>query len=1374
MKIKIKGTPQPDIHPTIRVTHIGEFINSHSCARRFKLDLGLREQRERLPFIGRLFNALDPVLRQLGQEREEQWADQLRAYGLSEIQVQDDSDLVEGDQGNSNWDIFSQSLARVNLGDEVFAREVSIEGKLGWFTVVGRIDFVLLKWIGDQPVLRIVECKSSRKDKTYHRIQVAAYKSILANLLRDKSVSVSGYLVAPGNIEAVVARVNEETNNIQDIMTLPPLDLEIEISDINYLLSETGVLREIYRTKLDALPYQLSSKCDSCVHNVDCLPESGLHRRLELVGLDPATGKVLRENGINSIDDLAELEQGSEAAANIRESSDFSDSVTRISALAQARISTLPKEEDVRLYQVTQYPDKWESRVPEHDGNIRIYISVDYDYSENRVGALSAHITNSKGHISTEFEKDDKGRLVPDPAIKERVYNDPNDDKAYELQEISGRDIVHIIPQKWSGNQATDIGSERTLIQTFFRDIVESINEIAGVEYASIHFYVWSRSEMRNLVEACSRSGSETLRHLSELLGCRAGLDQMIFSILGDEINARYAIGWTGRGLSVVTSLGWFGRRFHWTRTVSGRVVELDRAFEQNIFDFKTRLHYEGNKWMAPDTEDVRSHTFEIRSRFYDSLPVPYWHATWGTLPNVEEKRMQALINRFRRAESPGMLRAYLKARVQALRWIEERIVTKNPDIVKELVNVRELLNFELNVHGTAGAALEFMRLEQHIKSANWLSYSMTSPADRVPKGRTLPLQNVHTRDEENKIYAELCPEYVNISIESLYEKCSIAEGDFVRLAPANDDPERAQTFRQFTAIGRTCVVDSICWESRLVELSLIPSRGGSAYVFSSVPVELNESVFDYATLDESQSDFIASHVDRQLNSGQGAHVFEWFNPLRPQIPPAEPIADEIELQIANLLEQFEWDDDRKLAQDQQEAIMSGLCSRVQLLQGPPGTGKTMTVAVAILTRILANCQPGDTVLIACNTHTAVNNLLERVSSIRSQFLTHCQNSGLEFPPLNVAKIHTSRRDDSAHLAVPIQNLSADACTRDIDRLTKGSVLVLGGTTTAILKMNRQLRLSRRYADGLPIHSLVVDEASMMVFPHFIALATLTQVTSHILLAGDGRQLEPILGHEWDDEDRPPIVLYQPFVSAYEAANRISASETIEAAQCKKSGLRYTFRLPPTIRDLLRRFYLRDNIDLEGDIRERSVTDIDVDSPWNSIWEGETGLFLVVHNESASRRGNQQEANIIREIIESAGELGEGSVGVITPYRNQRTILKRILVDHGAAIDVIDTVEKLQGDERSIIFVSGTASDRSAIASNAEFILSLNRAIVAFSRTKDRLVVVCSEALLEAIPADIETYEDALLWKSLRAQCSRHVGETELNGFRVNIFTPPV
>src|SRR5690606_35968670 len=109
-------------------------------------------------------------------------------------------------------------------------------------------------------------------------------------------------------------------------------------------------------------------------------------------------------------------------------------------------------------------------------------------------------------------------------------------------------------------------------------------------------------------------------------------------SSLQQEVDQRYALGWTGRGLAVVTSLTWFGKRYHWHRRVAGRAVNLAQVFTQDLFDFKTDLGLaEDGGWEKGD--GGIKHKFEIRSRHFDSLTAPYWRAIWHDLPDPDKER---------------------------------------------------------------------------------------------------------------------------------------------------------------------------------------------------------------------------------------------------------------------------------------------------------------------------------------------------------------------------------------------------------------------------------------------------------------------------------------------------------------------------------------------------------------------------------------------------------------------------------------------------------------------------------------------------------------------------------------------------------------
>jgi hypothetical protein len=293
-----------------------------------------------------------------------------------------------------------------------------------------------------------------------------------------------------------------------------------------------------------------------------------------------------------------------------------------------------------------------------------------------------------------------------------------------------------------------------------------------------------------------------------------------------------------------------------------------------------------------------------------------------------------------------------------------------------------------------------------------------------------------------------------------------------------------------------------------------------------------------------------------------------------------------------------------------------------------------------------------------------------------------------------------------------------------------------------------------------------------MVLPYFLAVASLIREDGEILLAGDHRQLAPIMAHNWEQEDRPPVRLYQPYVSAYEATRQIKQRQGLSDAALRQSVLEFTFRLPPVIRALIARLYRLDGLELAG--LPDSHADVSAPAPamddlWQALWRDPTGLFLVVHDERTSKQSNPLEADLVARLLAAAGPLKDGSVGVVVPHRAQRTLLRTRLADN-PAVDVIDTVERLQGGERETIIVSATASDPAAISARAEFILGLNRANVAFSRAQRRLIVVCSDRLLAHIPPATEHYAEALLWKSLRAVCSCPLGETHVGSHTVRFW----
>lgn len=1367
------GMPEAE-YATLKVTDIGEYVRHHSCARRLKLGQNEPQLRRELPFYNRLFNPLDPVLRTAGSDREDEVDDDLVAEGfvdLTRFRARRDA----GEDTKTTWTEFAEMLRKLAPGQLVFGREVDVDGIVGAFEVLGRIDFVIVEWDGLVPRVRLVECKASRKDKTYQRIQAAVYRVLVRALVEHGGLEIAGAAAAASSIEAVVARIDEGTEEVQPVRGLGALDLEVETSDVLRLLQQGGQIDAVLSTDLKELPYSIEPKCDHCKFNVVCLPEAGRTRAMQLVAVDSSAARVLQNNGIESIDQLAELDLDSPAAHGCRTAPGFSGNLSMLKALARARRTTLPNEEhDPEDYPVARLPWRVQSQLPPFEAEnlpvVRIYLGVHYDYVENRIGSLASHITTSQWQLYTPFRSAD-GQWVPEATIVERLKTDALGEDGrpiYQQRELAEfRDVIRTRGAPWSSNHDVATGQEAELLQGFFDELINAIADIAPDRLAPIHFYVWSRAEMSQLIEACLRSDTRLLRSLQELMGCREPLDQLIFSCVGEEAEKQLAFGWTGRGLSVLTSLRWYGERFHWTRTINRVPVQLDWVFRQDLFDFKTRLELRpDNEWARDRDLNKAAYHFEIRSRFFDSLSAPYWRAVWGSLARpetAEDAQQRGQLERYYEAAQPNYLRGLLLARVHAMRWVEW-FLPRNDEISKPRLDVIALRQFNLGITTPAEAALDFLRLDHHVKVAEWLSTHMVPAANRVARGITLPLRNVREVAGGKMLTAEIDVATYGTDLATLRNIFSGSE--FARLSPHSGNPEVGQTMRQLLFGGSTCRDVDIDWVNGVVRLSPLYSQAGRYIAASRAANGLD---FAFATLDESISDFVAPRADARLVAVRAHHTYQWLDTANPRVPARTPLSDASRQPLLAALDAFRTVQGHQLMPDQRRAVLEGIAARIQLLQGPPGTGKTQTTAASVLSRCWTNLRAGDIVVVGAQTHTAVDELMLRVLATVDPLQHHFAAAGL--PTLPVHLFRVDPRED----LIGITGLRSNAAVKAVSSAQKNGIVIIGGTTTALLKLAASLDSSAafgRRTTGFQSNLLIVDEASMMVLAHFLALTTLLAADGQIMLSGDHRQLAPIVAHNWEEEDRYPVTVYQPYVSAYEAVRGIKVRRHVADDQVVLSSLTFTFRLPEVVRHLISPVYQRDNIRLEGGDREAEFAhEVDAESPWSAIWTDSERLHLVVHDDQTSVKANPLEVEIIDGILRSKTEHRPRSVVVMTPHRAQRSLLTQQL---GVREEIlrIDTVEKMQGGECPVVIVSATASDTAAITKNAAFILDLNRANVAFSRTQERLIVVCARSLLDNVPADLENYASAMLWKAIRELCSRVVGEVEVGEAHAVIYSP--
>lgn len=102
---------------------------------------------------------------------------------------------------------------------------------------------------------------------------------------------------------------------------------------------------------------------------------------------------------------------------------------------------------------------------------------------------------------------------------------------------------------------------------------------------------------------------------------------------------------------------------------------------------------------------------------------------------------------------------------------------------------------------------------------------------------------------------------------------------------------------------------------------------------------------------------------------------------------------------------------------------------------------------------------------------------------------------------------------------------------------------------------------------------------------------------------------------------------------------------------------------------------------------------------------------------------------------EPSRPLRQSDIRVVTPYNAQVRVLRQVLDEAGLVEVPVGTVDKFQGQEGAIVFISMAASARGDVARGMGFLLNRNRLNVALSRGKWAAYVVHSPELTDFTPS---------------------------------------
>jgi hypothetical protein len=456
------------------------------------------------------------------------------------------------------------------------------------------------------------------------------------------------------------------------------------------------------------------------------------------------------------------------------------------------------------------------------------------------------------------------------------------------------------------------------------------------------------------------------------------------------------------------------------------------------------------------------------------------------------------------------------------------------------------------------------------------------------------------------------------------------------------------------------------------------------------------------------------------------------------------------------------------------------------LVQGPPGTGKSYGTAFALFARLQGAMQAGRDfrAFVTCKTHAATDVLMRNVVEVRQKFreLRDADTARfsqffdprlLDVPVYRVAP-HDPPPETVIHLLKDAEKEKGELKNADV--IQQASWCVVAVTPGGVYGMMKGKWGKDIFDHGL-CDCLVLDEASQMNLPEAAMAALPLKRGGQLIMVGDHRQMPPIVKHDWDRELRRTFQQYRVYDSLF---------DTLRSLGPPMIQFSESFRVHAAIADFLRReVYRHDGIEYHSrrtDVLPERVLEDDFVA---AVLRPEYPLVVVVHGEATSQVRNEYEQALIEPVIRTLSD-GQGygldaedGLGVVVPHRAQRAALRQVfpqlcVFDQTSGLAVrsaIDTVERFQGGERTVILVSATESDRAYLLESGEFLLDPRRLTVALSRAKRKLILVASESVFCLFSPDEETFANSLLWNNLLLRtCTALLWEGEREGKRVAVW----
>lgn len=364
-------------------------------------------------------------------------------------------------------------------------------------------------------------------------------------------------------------------------------------------------------------------------------------------------------------------------------------------------------------------------------------------------------------------------------------------------------------------------------------------------------------------------------------------------------------------------------------------------------------------------------------------------------------------------------------------------------------------------------------------------------------------------------------------------------------------------------------------------------------------------------------------------------------------------------------------------------------------LQGPPGAGKTFTGRHLIAELV----RRGKKIGISSNSHKAINNLLVKTADYCNQqgikgFFACARNTDGQIDDLNITLL------DNEQI---------------IEFIQPGCVI----GTTAWGFTREELADSFDY--------LFIDEAGQVCVANLIAMS---RSTRNIILMGDQMQLgQPSQGSH-PDESGLSVLDYL-----------LHTTPTIPDSLGVFLGT--TYRMHPSVNEFISEAIYEGKLETAPGNAQQLISV--PEGYWGRL-NKEAGIIPIpVFHEGNTQASDEEVEQIVLLTQELLGRtfkekdgvqriIGWNDILFVAPYNHQVSKLKIALGEQAR----VGSVDKFQGQEAPIVFLSMCTSNVEESPRGLNFLFDKNRINVAVSRAQCLAIVVYSPTLLQATPTNVE------------------------------------